>query len=37
MELVNKIDNISLEGFTEKEITLFYGMLTRVANNLNKK
>ncbi len=37
MELVNKIDNISLEGFTEKEITLFYDMLTRVTNNLNKK
>lgn len=37
MELVNKIDNISLKGFTEKEITLFYDMLTRVTNNLNKK
>lgn len=36
MDLVNKIDEISLEGFSEKEIDVFYNMLGRVTENLNR-
>lgn len=35
MELVNWIDDTSLNGFSEEEIDLFYHMLDKVTENLN--
>lgn len=35
LELVNRIDKISLQGFSKEEQDLFYSMLKRVADNLN--
>lgn len=36
MDFTNHIDAISLNGFTEKEIDLFYAMLKKVTDNLNQ-
>jgi len=36
MDLVNRIDKTSLDGFSEQEIDIFYDMLGRVTENLNR-
>ena len=36
MDLVTRIDNASLDGFSEQEVEMFFDMLGRVTENLNR-
>ena len=36
MDLVTRIDDASLDGFSEQEVEMFFDMLGRVTENLNR-